>query len=40
MKYGVPALAGETQANTMTLEMFNALERADTPPAKAGTPYH
>ncbi len=39
MRYGVPALAGETQANTMTLDMFNALEETDAPPAKAVTPY-
>jgi hypothetical protein len=39
MRHGVPALAGETQATTMTLEISNALEKADAPPAKAGTPY-
>ncbi len=39
MRYGVQALAGETQANTMTLGILNALEETDAPPAKAGTPY-
>ena len=39
MKHGVPALAGETHVNTMTLKTFNALDNADAPPAEAGTPY-
>jgi len=40
MKYGVPALAGKTHANTMSTKQFNPLENANTPPAEAGTPYH
>ena len=38
--YGVPASAGETHANTMTLQVANKLETRDAPPAEAGTPYH
>ena len=38
--YGVPALAGETHANTMTLHAANKLETRDAQPAETGTPYH
>ena len=37
-RFGVPPAGGGAHANTMTTKTFNALENADAPPAKAGTP--
>lgn len=36
--FGVPALVGQRQGNTMTLEKFKLLAIAETLPAEAGTP--
>ena len=38
-RYGVPPSGGGAHANTMIMKIFNALERTDAAPAKAGTPY-
>jgi hypothetical protein len=38
MMHGVPPLGGGVRANTMTLKIFNAIEKAYAPPAEAGTP--
>src|SRR5258708_35393483 len=37
-QHGVPPLGGGAWANTMTLKMFGAIEKAGAPPAEAGTP--
>jgi len=37
-EHGVPPSGGGAHANTMITKSFNALENADAPPAKAGTP--
>ena len=38
-RYGVPPSGGGAHANTMIMEIFNALDMATALPAKAGTPY-
>ncbi len=40
VKFGVPTLAGEPHANTMTTKTSNTLDMTDAPPAEAGTPCH
>jgi hypothetical protein len=37
-RFGVPPSGGGAPAKTMTAKTYNALEKANTPPAKAGTP--
>ena len=37
-RYGVPPSGGGAHANTMIMEIFNALERTDAAPTEAGTP--
>jgi hypothetical protein len=37
-RFGVPPSGGGARAKTMTAKTYNALEKTNTPPAKAGTP--